>query len=153
MALLLAYACAPKTESSVPLSESDRLPETRPADFVLTSHVDGGMSSHRSDLFISKDSCYLKDDNRGVVTLKKFTLTQYALDSLYVVLKENKFDEIQSTLDTLTLDRGGVEVSVSWDQGQRGVTADDAGQMFVNDKWAKQWGAVLRYLDTLVPAK
>ncbi|CAN5220634.1 hypothetical protein BH09BAC3_BH09BAC3_26610 [soil metagenome] len=150
--VLLAYACSPKTET-MPGAESDRLPEKRPTDFTLNSHMDGGMSNHRSDLFISRDSCYFKDDDHGNVTWKKFSLSDAALDSLYSVLKENKFDQIVSTLDTLTLDRGGMDVYVYWEGGQRGVTANDSGQMFIKEESSKQWGAVLRYLDTLIPAQ
>ncbi len=148
--IALSYACSPKTES-IAYPESDKLPETRPADLVVTSHMDGGMLNHRIDLFISKDSCFYKEDDQGEVTLKKFTLTDEKLDELYRVLKENKFDQIESSVDTLTLDRGGMSIDIYWEHSQKGVSADDSGQSFIKEEWGHQYGAVLRYLDSLVP--
>ncbi len=144
---LLTYSCTPKTEETAP----GTLPKERPLDFVLETRYDGGMRDTSAELFVSRDSSFFKTHNGDTTIVKRFTLSARELDSLYAVLKRNKFDKIESSIDTAVLDRGGYSIDVFWNANHNVISVSDGQQSFIKKEWYPQWGAVYQYVDKLRP--
>ncbi|NOT76341.1 MAG: hypothetical protein HOP08_15540 [Cyclobacteriaceae bacterium] len=147
MAGIVFVSCTSKTETA---EDTGKLPDTRPLDLVLKMREDGGMMNHQTNLYISADSSFFKVSDHNIDSITFFKLTDVQMDSLYLVLKTNQFDEIKYLMDTAVLDRGGLSVDVFWNNNQNIISVDDSGQAFVDERWHKQWGAVLQYLDQYI---
>ncbi|MBL7700670.1 MAG: hypothetical protein JNM14_00350 [Ferruginibacter sp.] len=131
------------------LSAQQNLPQVRPADFKLTYHFDGGMSYHFEDIIISKDSCVYRLNERGHIITRKFFISEAGLDSLYTILKQNRFTEIEYRNEGMVYDRGGKSIEVSWNNNKEWRKVSDAQSHFVKDGWKQQWLLICRYVINL----
>lgn len=129
------------------------LPATMPADFKLYYHVDGGMRYYSESLLIGADSCVYDLNDGGKQTHRVFKMDKPALDALYTMLKQNRYDEIDYHTEGKVYDRGGINISVSWDKGGKQINVSDAQMSFVSDRWEKEWSAICNYVASLNAGK
>ncbi|MFZ1306887.1 MAG: hypothetical protein WAR80_13675, partial [Ferruginibacter sp.] len=61
-------------------AQQNGLPATRPSDFTLTFHFDGGMSYRFEEITITRDSCISKVNEQGKLLICRFKLSAAALD-------------------------------------------------------------------------
>jgi hypothetical protein len=133
--------------------QNSKLPVTRPPDFSLTRHLDGGMRNYSEALFISKDSCIYSKNDEGKRIRKRFVLSNTEMDALYAMLKKNRFDEIEYRTEKEVYDRGGININASWDHDKKQLEVSDAQRSFVKPDWEKEWEAVCSWLEDLVKKK
>ena len=104
------FICA----KSVGNSEGLPLPDIRPADIRFRYSLSGGMMYYSEEIFICKDSCFYSINNGGYISKVYFKMTSDVMDKLYLVFKNNDFDEIES-YEEKVYDRGGESISLNWD--------------------------------------
>ena len=75
------------------------------------------------------------------------------MDALYGILVYNKFDQIEAKQETGVCDRGGVSISMEWDNGKRSARVSDAQMSFVIEKWRSEWQRVVAYMANLMQTK
>jgi len=124
------------------------LPKTRPSDFQLTFHFDGGMRYYFEDLVIGPDSCSYTINDHGRKLVTRFRLSSAELDELYATLVNNRFDRIRSRHQQV-YDRGGESIRVSWNKGAAYLNVSNAQGSFIEEGFAKQWNAVTAYVKGL----
>jgi hypothetical protein len=127
------------------------MPLTRPADFTLSFHFDGGMSYHFEEIFITKDSCISKINDKGKILVYRFKLTEAGLDSLYAMLLKNQFTQIEYRTGGMVYDRGGEKITIGWNNNQERYTVNDSQSTFVQKSWFVQWNAICDYVTRLAP--
>ncbi len=137
------FICA----KSISNKDCSPLPDTRPEDLRINYSVDGGMMHYGETIFISKDSCYYKINDGGAITRVNFKLTYAELDKLYIVLKENDFDEIES-YEQKVYDRGGESISLNWSPGKH-TAVNNSGMTFIKESWHKEWNACTEAIEKI----
>lgn len=140
MLMLVLYNCS--------TAQQNQLPVTRPADFTLSFHFDGGMSYHFEDIVITKDSCIYKVNLKGSIHSRKFKMTETDLDSLYAMLQKNQFTQIEYGSKGFVHDRGGETITIGWGNIKR-YTVNDAQSSFVQNEWKQKWIKVCTYVKQL----
>ena len=121
------FICA----KSVGSGDGSPLPDKRPEDIRFHYTVSGGMMYYMEDIFISKDSCYYKINDGGSVTRVNFKLSDAEIDKLYVLFRDNSFDEIDS-YEEKVYDRGGESISLSWKPGKQ-TSVSNSGMNFIKE--------------------
>lgn len=134
------FLCAKSTDKSP-------LPDSRPDDIVFSYSLNGGMLYYSENIFISKDSCYYKINDGGAVSRVNFKLTNAEIDKLYMVFKENDFDEID-TYEEKVYDRGGESISLSWKPGKH-TQVSNSGMSFIKESWHKEWNACVNAIEKI----
>ncbi len=129
------------------IGDNSPLPDNRPDDLRLNYSVDGGMLYYSESIFISKDSCYYNINDGGAISRVNFNLTNAELDKLYMVFKENNFDEIDS-YEQKVYDRGGKNISLSWSAGKQ-TAVNNSGMTFIKDSWHKEWNACVNAIEKI----
>jgi hypothetical protein len=135
------------------LNLGKRMPAQRPADFVLTYHLDGGRRYYSENLHISADSCVFTKNEEGKITDKHFTLSAGEMDALYDYLRDKKTDYIEYYSEKEVYDRGGITVQIAWNQGKEHISISDAQRDFVKKKWQDNWSEICTHLRGIVAAK
>jgi len=125
------------------------LPKSRPSDFQLTYHVDGGMRYYFEDLEIGPDSCRFTINDHGQKLVNRFSMTPAELDELYAILISNKFERIRS-LHQQVYDRGGESIRVSWNKGANYMNVSNAQDSFIENGSKSQWNTVINYVRALI---
>ena len=75
------------------------------------------------------------------------------MDALYSIFLTNKFDQIEAKIETRVYDRGGISISLTWNNGKNSVEVSDAQMSFVNAKWRNEWQRVVAYIRNLMQTK
>lgn len=137
------FICAKNSGSG----KNSPLPDTRPDDIVFSYSQSGGMLYYSENIFISKDSCYYKINDGGAVSQVNFKLTNAEIDKLYMVFKENDFDEID-TYEEKVYDRGGESISLSWKPGKH-TQVSNSGISFIKESWHKEWNTCVNTIEKI----
>jgi hypothetical protein len=132
-------------------AQQNGLPAIRPADFTLSFHFDGGMSYHFEEITITKDSCISKVNEQGKILVCRFKLSASALDSLYAMLQQNQFTQIEYRSGGQVYDRGGEKITIGWNNNQQRYTVNDSQNSFVQKAWFVKWNAIIDYVTRLAP--
>lgn len=130
-------------------AQQNGLPAIRPADFTLSFHFDGGMSYHFEDITIARDSCMYKLNKKGKILVSRFKLTEAGLDSLYAMLQQNQFTQIEYRSGGHVYDRGGEKITISWNKNQQRYTVNDSQDTFVQNAWSFKWNTICDYVTKL----
>ena len=131
--LSAGYSCTGK----VPAAKNDPLPDSMPQDIAFQYVLSGGMLYYSESIYISKDSCYLEINDEGKISKTYFNLSNDEINSLYKTFKDNEFDRI-STRETMIYDRGGVDISLYWENGKH-INVSNSGLSFVDKSWIENW--------------
>jgi hypothetical protein len=142
--LLLAVGCR------LP-AQQNSLPVICPADFTLSYHYDGGMSYHFEDITITRDSCIYKLNEKGKIRVKRFKLTDAGLNSLYAMLVQNQFTQIEYRSGGQVYDRGGEKITIGWNNNRQRYTVNDSQSSFVQKAWFSKWNTIVDYVKRLAP--
>ena len=137
------FICA----KSIGSGDGSTLPDTRPDDIQFSYSQNGGMMYYSENIFISKDSCYYEINDGGAVTRVNFKLSDAEIDKLYVLFKDNSFDEIDS-YEEKVYDRGGESISLSWKPGKR-TSVSNSGMNFIKESWHKEWNACTEAIEKI----
>ncbi|MEO8513484.1 MAG: hypothetical protein ABI543_07995 [Ignavibacteria bacterium] len=129
------FICA----KSVGSGDSSPLPDKRPAELYFRYVVSGGMMYYGEEIFLSQDSSFYKINDGGSESKVYFKMTSAELDKLYMVFKDNNFDEIE-TYEEKVYDRGGESISLGWGKGKY-ANANNSGMTFIKDSWHKEWNS------------
>ncbi|MFN8243082.1 MAG: hypothetical protein U0X40_03415 [Ferruginibacter sp.] len=135
------------------LPSRNALPASRPADFRLSYHVDGGMRYYSESFAVTADSCVYDLVDEGRKTHQVFKLSAAQLDQLYSLLRRNHFDEITAAVEGRVYDRGGISMRADWEKGQRQIAVSDAQGSFVDKRWEADWSAICNYVAGLTRDK
>jgi hypothetical protein len=141
--ILMLFFC-----SQLP-AQQNGLPATRPADFTLSFHFDGGMRYHFEDITITKDSCIYKLNEQGKILVNRFKLSEAGLDSLYTMLQQNQFTQIEYSSGGQVYDRGGEKITIGWNNNQQRYTVNDSQNTFVGNAWKTKWNTICDYVTKL----
>lgn len=125
------------------------LPKTRPADFQMTYHYDGGMRYYFEDLEIGADSCSYTINDHGRKLVRRFKLNTAELDELYATLLTNQFARIRSKHEQV-YDRGGESIRVNWNKGASYLNVSNAQGSFIEDGSWGHWKALIDYVHKLI---
>jgi hypothetical protein len=147
--ILILAACAQKKEETA----IGALPQTRPLDFVLETHYGGGMRDTSAGFFISADTSFFKTHSGNITVTHRVKISAIEIDTLYSILKRNKFDRIESTIDSTVLDAESYSVSIYWNKNQNSISVSDGGQRTVKEEWNANWRSINQYLDNFIPAE
>lgn len=137
------FICA----KSIGSGDGSPLPNTRPDDIQFSYSQSGGMMYYSENIFISKDSCYYKINDGGAVTRVNFKLSDAEIDKLYVLFRDNSFDEIES-YEEKVYDRGGESISLSWKPGKQ-TSVSNSGMNFIKESWHKEWNACTEAIEKI----
>lgn len=144
--MILAYILVSGSQLT---AQQNPLPEKRPAGFTLTYKFHGGMYYHIEDITISADSCVYENNVKGHVLVKKFSISEAGLDSLYAVLRQNHFTQIVYGSAGYVHDRGGISITIGWDNNRTQYKVIDSGSSFVAREWEYKWGLICDYVKRL----
>ena len=141
LGLLLSSAvflgfCAPAPAS--------RLPDARPADFEIAYSEGGGMVPYGDGLRLSAAGGTYTLFNHGIQIRVDFAVRPEDLDRFYQLLKENRFDRIETEQQKVH-DRGGTSLQVT--AAGQVYNVADSGMSFVKEPWRKQFAAVAEALE------
>ncbi len=114
-------------------------PENRPSDVVIIYSENGGMLNISEKIFISQDSCYYEKNKYGNIVKVDFILNAKELDSLYNIVRKNKFNEIETYSKTV-YDRGGSFVSVMF--GDTDFIKSNSGFSFIEKDWIEEYSNI-----------
>ena len=128
--------CAPAPAS--------RLPDARPADFEIAYSKGGGMVPYGDGLRLSAAGGTYTLFNHGIQIRVDFAVRPDDLDRFYRLLKENRFDRIE-TENQKVYDRGGTSLQVT--AAGQVYNVADSGMSFVKEPWRKQFDAVASALE------
>jgi hypothetical protein len=120
------------------------LPDARPADFEIAYNRGGGMVPYGEGLRLSASGGTYSLFNHGIQLEIAFAVKPDDLDRLYRLVKENRFDAIQ-TEQQKVYDRGGTSLQVT--AAGRVYNVADSGMSFVKEPWRKQFAAVADALE------
>ncbi|MBL7730282.1 MAG: hypothetical protein JNM88_03825 [Chitinophagaceae bacterium] len=124
-------------------SHGQGLPRTWTDDMVLKASYGGGMLDYSAKLEIKKTGSFLETRREGKPKRMELHFTQAQLDSLLTVLRENKFDQIE-TRPTMIYDKGTTSYLLTWDKGSAGIS--DGATMAVEEKWRNQFYAIRAFI-------
>ena len=91
-------------------------------------------------------SCYYEKNKYRNIVRVDFMLSDVELDSIYNVVVENKFNEIE-TYSKKVYDRGGTSVSVSFGNNQFRVS--NSGSSFIEKEWSKEYSNVSGFVNNM----
>ena len=121
------------------LAGCGRASATRPVDFAVRLHEDGGMTPFSHDVWLTtgegEDEIFLNGLNLRV----QFVPDEAALDTLYETVIANRFARIR-TYEEEVYDRGGTSIGVQQD-GEM-VWVYDNGMSFVREGWQDEYEAI-----------
>ena len=126
---------------------SDPWPESRPADFAVSPHRDGGMLPRYWHMEVRGLKGRYRARNRGVETKFDFTVTRAEAAALYTAFRGNRFDEIEIENRGRVYDRGGVTIAASF--GRKHFRKSNSGSDFVAKSSVPAWRAVSAVLARL----
>ena len=132
------FICAKNTTEN----NNDPLPESRPGNFSVNYHVDGGMMYYFEDLYISSDSSFYLVNDGGAVSKLYFTVSPAEMDRLYSVFQVNRFDDIE-TYEEMVYDRGGENISLRWGKNKY-CRISNSGITFITENWSSEWNACIK---------
>lgn len=130
-------------------AQQNALPLKRPAGFTLVYHFDGGMSYHFENITITGDSCIYEQDLKGHKLAHRFKISEAGLDSLYAILQQNHFTQIVYGSLGHVHDRGGISITIGWNNNQKQYKIIDSGSSFVANEWKYKWGKICDYVKKL----
>jgi hypothetical protein len=130
-------------------AQQNTLPEKRPAGFTLSYNFHGGMYYHIEDITISADSCIYKNNLHGNIMVHRFKLSEADLDSLYAILQQNQFTQIVYGSNGFVHDRGGITITIGWDNNRKQYKVNDSESNFVAKEWKSKWGRICDYVKKL----
>lgn len=119
------------------------LPEQRPTDLSITFQRGGGvpptgwLQFENVVLTVSGASSYEASVSGGESISLSFQTSEDVLDSLYNDLRNNEFDEIETTDIGEVFDGGGTSVTLRW--GDTTMRVDDVGSSSVAPDWREPW--------------
>lgn len=132
-------------------SRAGDFPEERPAEFHLVYNDSAGMLYYFKELQIDASAGQTTGSYtvtyQGEVSSVPVALTDDELDAIYCVLRENRFDDIE-TREEETLDRGGVSISIGI--RERSLTVMNSGFFFIEDDWAAEWAAITGAIEAII---
>jgi hypothetical protein len=146
-----AVVCSSTILASARCSATD-LPEARPADLDVRLTYSAGMLPEGYEFDVSATRGEVVQHGQAVGGMRNVTLATCAtssedLDALYRVLRDNRFDQIE-TYEQEVYDRGGFTLSVGF--GSRTITVADGGRTFIQHDWDDQWSAVTGAVEVLM---
>lgn len=130
-------------------AQQNGLPEKRPPGFTLSYRFHGGMYYHIEDITISSDSCIYTNNLKGMIMVRRFKLTEAGLDSLYAILQQNQFTQIVYGSNGFVHDRGGITITIGWDNNRKQYKVNDSESNFVAKEWQSKWGRICDYVKKL----
>lgn len=112
------------------------LPGTRPQDFAITIHEDGGMLPYGRSVTLnatqSTDETFIDGFQMDV----QFQTSADDLDAVYEAVVDNRFTRIR-TREEEVYDRGGSSIGVRLDGDYYDVA--DSGMSFVRSNWVEEY--------------
>lgn len=130
-------------------AQQNGLPEKRPPGFTLSYRFHGGMYYHIEDITISADSCIYTNNLKGMIMVRRFKLSETGLDSLYAILQQNQFTQIVYGNNGFVHDRGGITITIGWDNNRKQYKVNDSESNFVAKEWKSKWGRICDYVKKL----
>lgn len=134
---VVGCACA-GLPAGMPLGS--KLPATRPADFQISVHEDGGMMPRGESVQISANESSYDVFRNDVRVVAQFTSTAAELDELYRIVRENNPDGIRTHQEKV-YDRGGTSLQITVDG--RVLNISNSGISFVEKGSATQFNAIV----------
>lgn len=128
---------------------SSAMPKEMPADLSLEFGRNGGMHPTEEELAIKNGILTYQtsffNDSAGFTT----SISMDEIQSLYQVLRDNKFDKIKLAEGRI-LDKEGEHVRAQWEREQVYLGTSGAE---VADSWQKEWKKIVSTFDALIEAK
>lgn len=126
------------------------MPPSRPTDFHVELEQSGGMLPDSKQFSLGMDSCTARYYAAGSESRMRFSVSAAEFDSIYTLLRDNRFTEI-GTYEQRTYDRGGVSILIRW--ADKSYTILDGGSTYVNESDRPRFQAVNNGLLRLVDRK
>lgn len=130
---------------------ADDLPSKRPADARFVYSFDGGMRPSYRWLEIAGHKGHIRGRHRRQTFEFRFTVPAATLDRLWRVFRTNRFTEIGTRDGGKVYDRGGVTLRLGW--AEKSVRVANAGNMFVEKPWWRQFGAIRAAMEQVLNAE
>ena len=127
------------------------MPAQRPADARFVYSFDGGMRPTYRWLEIKGDKGHIRGRQRRHKFDFRFAVPAATLDRLWRVFRENRFTEIETRDGGKVYDRGGVTLRLGW--AGRSVRVANSGNIFVEKRWWKQFGAIRSAMEKVLNAE
>lgn len=126
-----------------------KLPTQRPADLKIEWHEGGGMLPQSEGLYISKDSSYFQYFYSQARNKVYFQMSDMELDHLYKQLLDNQIDKIKTEDRGTVHDRGGENITLTFNAYKNRVSVGSSGGIFIAKNWLEKYKNCLKAIEDL----
>ncbi len=135
--------------SCINTSAQTGLPDTWPADMVLTITYGGGMRDFTSHLEIKQTGSFYETKGEEGHTKKGLSFTQTQLDELLGLLRSNEFNRIRSDLRKgIVYDMGTTTITLTW--GAQHLSVSTGSSTEIPEIYKEQYQVIDSYIDKLL---
>lgn len=133
-------------------ASQSKLPDTWQPGMVLTITYSGGMRYYSSEIAIKETGSYRLINEEGKSTRDTLTFTKKELDDLIRLLKNKRFDQIDSDMRPgIVYDMGTTSTILQWGDNTEGITISATQNILKKDQ--DNYDAIRIYIDKLLTKK